>query len=90
MSHDTISKEVTFDLLKTLLNKDSSLTFNQIKSFRSIDTSSINLLEQTYKLIPTENKRELVYDNNNMFISTKPYVINKDKVITIPDYPEDA
>lgn len=81
LSHDSVSKDVTFDLLKSLLHKDRSLTFNQTKYFRNLGLSTINLLEQTYNLIPTDNKRQLVYDNNNMLISTKPYVINQDKTI---------
>nr|YP_010170410.1 DNA polymerase type B [Phanerochaete carnosa]QRZ60392.1 DNA polymerase type B [Phanerochaete carnosa] len=85
LSHDTINKDVTFDLLKSLLIKNKSLTFNQTKTFRNIAMGSINLLEQTYNLIPTENKRELVFDDNNVFISTKPFVINKDKVIANSD-----
>lgn len=82
LSHDTISKDVTFDLLKTLLQKDKSLTFNHTKVFRKFDQSTINLLEQTYCLIPTENKRQLVYDANNLLCDTKPYVIDHNKVIS--------
>lgn len=76
-------------MLKSLLIKDTSLTFNQTKTFRDVGLSTIHLLEQTYKLIPTENKRELVYDNNNLLVSTKPFIIEHDKVIKVPDYPED-
>lgn len=42
--------------------------------------SSIELMEQTYNLIPTENKRKLIYENNLM-VNTKPYVINNEKII---------
>ena len=67
--------------MKTLLNKDKSLILNQVKSYRNFNDATINLIKQTYNLIPTENKRELVYDQNNLLISTKPYSIGPDKTI---------
>ena len=79
LSYDTIERDVSLELLKSLLYKNKSLTFNHIKSFRKIDKSTISLLNQTYNLIPTENKRKLNYDNNNLLISTKPFFINHDK-----------
>lgn len=81
LSHDTINKDVTFDLLKTLLVKDNSLNFIQTKYIRQLDQSTISLSEQTYSLIPTENKRALVYDSNNLLVGTKPYVIDSSKTI---------
>ena len=66
--------------MKSLLIKDKALVLNQIKSFRSYTDATINLIDQTYNLIPTENKRELIY-NNNLLISTKPYIIGPDKTI---------
>lgn len=80
LSNDTICKDITFNLLKSLLIKDKSLTFNQTKTFRDIGLSTINLLEQTYKLIPTENKRVLVY-SDNLLVNTKPFTIDHDKII---------
>lgn len=80
LTKDTINKDVTYELLKTLLVKDSSLLFNQTKTFKNIGLSTIRLLEQTYKLIPTENKRELIYDNN-LLVKTNTFVIDQDKVI---------
>ena len=79
LSHKTIQKDVTFDLLKSLLHKEKSLNFNQTKSFRKLEEATITLINQTYNLIPTENKRQLVYDNNNLLINTKPFFINQDK-----------
>lgn len=81
LSKDTINNELNFDLMKSLLNKDSSLVLNQIKSFRSFSDTTINLIDQTYKLIPTDNKRQLIYDINNQLIGTKPYIITSEKSI---------
>ena len=80
LSHNTISKDVTFETLKSLLIKDKSLVFNQIKSFSKFDNATINLMDQTYNLIPTQNKRQLIFDNN-LLIGTKPYTIGQDKTI---------
>ena len=80
LTKSVINNDVTFDKLLLLLNKDKSLVFNQIKSQRSLSEGSINLLEQTYTLIPSESKRELVY-KNNILVGTKPYIIDKNKQI---------
>ena len=63
------------DLMCTLLNKDSSLTLNQIKSFRSLSEGTITLMEQTYELIPTDNKRHLIY-KDNILVDTAPIEYN--------------
>ena len=80
LSHNTIKNDLNFETMKSLLNKDKSLILNQIKSYRDFSSSTINLLDQTYELIPTENKRELIYENN-LLIKTKPYIIGPDKTI---------
>ena len=51
------------------------IVLNQIKSFRNVTDSTINLVNQTYELIPTENKRYIVYGKNGVMTGTKPYVI---------------
>jgi hypothetical protein len=48
---------------------------------RNLSKGQIKLLESLYTLKVTDNKRQLVYDENNKLISTKAYRINKDKVI---------
>jgi hypothetical protein len=70
-----IKNKITLDSLIVLLNEDYHLTFNQRKWFRSLGEANINILEQTYNLKVTGNKRELIYDNNNILIGTKPLVI---------------
>ena len=80
LTKSIIKNEVTFEKLLILLNKDASLVFKQTKSYKSLGDGTITLLEQTYNLIPTETKRQLIY-KDNILVATKPYVINKDKVI---------
>ena len=69
------SKLISFTDLKSLLNKDSKpLTLHHDKWFRSLIDSKITIKDQIYNLITTENKRELIY-NNNIAINTKPFII---------------
>lgn len=80
LSHKTIQNEVKFLMLKSLLQKDASKIFNQTKIRRDFENSTINLLNQTYELIPTENKKKLVYENNYLII-TEPFIIDLNKTI---------
>ena len=62
--------------MKSLLVKDSSLNLQHIKWFRSLVDSNITLKDQIYQLQKTENKRTIIYNDNNIAISTKPYNID--------------
>ena len=52
--------QLSFDIMKSLLQKDQSLIINQFKSNRNFTDSTIEILNQTYNLVTTENKRELI------------------------------
>jgi hypothetical protein len=65
---------ITLDSLETLLNKDFKLSINQSKWFRNVSEANISILEQTYELKVTGNKRELVYENG-ILVNTRPIVI---------------
>ena len=67
---------IPFDLMKTLLIKDTTLNLQHIKWFRSLVNSNITLKDQVYELQKTENKRIIIYNNDNIAVSTKPYNIN--------------
>jgi hypothetical protein len=66
---------VTFDNFKSLLEEKKSLELNQSKWFRFIDKGSISIKSQIYTLIPTANKRNLIYKNNKL-VSTEAFVLN--------------
>jgi hypothetical protein len=51
------------------------------KWFRKLSEAKINILEQVYTLKVTDNKRELIYDNNNKLIGTRTYKISNDKTV---------
>ena len=78
-----LNKNVTLTLsdFESLLNKDFKLEREQIKWFKSLDESTITLKSQLYSLKVTGNKRELIYDSNNKFVDTKPFVIDNNKKI---------
>jgi DNA polymerase type B, organellar and viral len=68
-----IFKDITLDQLTPLLKRGEILEFKQNKWFKSLDEGNIKILETIYSLRVTDNKRELIYDNNNILIGTKPF-----------------
>lgn len=72
---------LSFSDFETLLAKDSKLEINQEKWFKSLTHDVITIKEQLYTLKVTSNKRQLIYDSNNKFIETRPYIINTNKTI---------
>ena len=74
LRHNVIENQLSLEKLNFLLNKNSSLNFKQTKTFRNFDSGTINLLEQTYNLVATENKRQIVF-RNNIMVNTKPFTI---------------
>jgi hypothetical protein len=71
---------LSFKKMKELLIKNNNLEMKHEKMFRDFEKSNIHLKIQTYNLITTENKRQLIYKNNKL-VNTKPFIINKDKLI---------
>ena len=74
LRHEVIENQLSLEKLNFLLHKNNSLNFNQTKTFRNFDSGTINLLEQTYNLVATENKRQIVF-RNNIMVNTKPFTI---------------
>ena len=79
----TNKNELNFEMLSSLLHKDGKLNLVQDKTFRSLSAGTIKVLEQTYGLVTTDNKRELVYSpfggEKGILIGTRPYNINNFK-----------
>jgi len=48
---------------------------------KNLTEGHIEVLEQLYTLKVPDNKRNLMYDNNNKLIGTNPYIINFDKEV---------
>jgi hypothetical protein len=62
---DSINK-LTITLLESLLMKDFVLPLDNVKFKKALDEATITILDQSYSLKVTENKRKLVYSNNKL------------------------
>ena len=66
------AKEINFDDFKSLLNKNKIfLELNHDKWYRDLSNSNITIKKQLYKLMITENKRKIIYDelsDNNLLL----------------------
>lgn len=51
------------------------LTLTQNKWFKFINKGSISIRNQIYTLIPTANKRSLLYKNNKL-VGTKAFILH--------------
>jgi hypothetical protein len=70
------------DNFENLLFKESLLEKFQSKWLKNLTDGDIQVREYLYTLKVTDNKRKLIYDNNDKLISTNPYTINEDKKVT--------
>lgn len=73
---------LTINDFETLLNKYSYITSKHIKTFKSIELGIINVLNQIYTLKITDNKRKLIFNDDNKLIGTMPYTISSNKFIS--------
>jgi hypothetical protein len=64
-----------------LLFKESWLQKAQVKWTRNLSLGHITVLDQLYTLKLTDSKRKLIYNENNKFVNTVPYVININKEV---------
>ena len=76
-----LKNPIPFSQLLRLLIKDSSIQVSQEKWYKNMKEGHISIRKEIYNLMLTENKRQLIYDENNKFIGTKPYIINNKKEI---------
>jgi hypothetical protein len=68
---------------ENLLFKQSILEKFQDKWIKNLTEGNIEIKNEMYTLQVTDNKRELIYDNNNQLINTIPYIINENKEILL-------
>jgi hypothetical protein len=78
LSHD---QELTFSEFESLLFKDSSIIKNQEKWFKNMYEGTIKIENLPYDIRYTENKRHLIFNDEDKLIATKPFTINKNKEI---------
>jgi len=70
---------IIFKDFEFLLYKDSKLVKKQTKWYKSLTKGTIDVLNQSYTLRQTDNKRQLFFDSNNKLIFTKPFHIDERK-----------
>lgn len=78
LSHDI---DLTKNDFENLLFKDNYIEKSQVKWRKNLHEGNISVIDQLYTLKVTDNKRKLIFDNNNNLISTIPYIINENKEI---------
>jgi len=75
------TSSLNYNDFKNLLNKNFIVEKSHQKWIRNLSESKINIIAQIYSIKVTDNKRLLIYDNNNKLISTENYKIDKNKTI---------
>ena len=73
--------DLTFNEFDSLLFKQSILEKFQYKWIKNFSDGNIEIRNDLYTLQVTNNKRKLIYDENNKLINTQPYIINEKKEI---------
>jgi DNA polymerase type B, organellar and viral len=73
--------DLTMEDFENLLLKDVLLEKSQVKWRRNLSEAKINLLNELYTLKVNDNKRDLIYDENNILVGTKAYKIDFNKNI---------
>jgi len=71
---------VSYELLKSLLVKDSALELSHEKWFRSFEEGNITIKDSIYTLKVTANKRNNIYVNN-IFTDTEPLIITESDTV---------
>lgn len=66
------TKDITFDQFKSLLIKDSELDIQQEKWFKHLNEGSIEVLVHSYNIKLNGNKRDLIYNKDDVLIGTEP------------------
>jgi hypothetical protein len=64
-----------------LLVEQSILEKFQNKWIKNLSDGNIEVRNELYTLQVTDNKRQLIYNENNELINSNPYIINNDKII---------
>jgi hypothetical protein len=65
--------KIKFNDMSALLQKDSNREYTQEKWVKSILEGTVGIQDQVYTLKVTSNKRELIYNENNILFDTRPF-----------------
>jgi hypothetical protein len=73
-----INSNINLELLSSLLIKDSSLEFNQEKWYKHLNLGNISIKSQIYTLKVTNNKRLLIYKDDQLLEKNEGGNIKRD------------
>lgn len=76
-----LKNPIKYKELKTLLYKDSKLEIKQEKWYSDVSNGKFHIKDEIYTLMVTNNKRKLIYNNENIFYDTLPLKLEKGKII---------
>lgn len=68
---------LNFDTFVEILHKDSEKIVEQKKTLKILVDGSLDIIEQTYSIKHNDNKRDLIYNENNILVDTKPKVLKQ-------------
>lgn len=71
-----LKNPIPFNDLKSLLKRGKFLEISNEKWYKSLSKGNITIKDEIYTLAITDSKRNLIYDNNNIFADTEPIILN--------------
>jgi hypothetical protein len=72
---------VEFSELKKLLKKDERIDLHQEKWYRDFENANIRVQNESYTLMATANKRDLLYDSCNNLSGTRPLILSNGSIL---------
>jgi hypothetical protein len=75
-----LKNPISYGELSSLLTKNNKLKIHHKKWYRDISKAEITIKDDIYTLITTDNKRKILYDENNKFYATKPFTLNNNNL----------
>jgi hypothetical protein len=76
-----LKNPIEFKQLKSLLIKNSKIEVNQEKWYSDISEGIFHVKDEIYTLMVTENKRKLLFDENNVFYDTIPFHLTDGQIV---------
>lgn len=76
-----LTNAVTYAELKSLLQKGSSLSAPNEKWYKDLNQATILIKNELYTLSITENKRQLIYNKDNVLCDTAPLMLVNGEIV---------
>lgn len=76
-----LKNPLPYKTLKILLKKDSKLEIEQEKWYKDVSNAKFHIKNEIYTLMVTDNKRKLLYNEENIFYDTRPLRLENGKIV---------